>query len=194
MLSRSRTLRCSRLSRRVRGQCSRTVAPDLASLLADVLAEVTALRADVERATSRNRVQQQQVDKLHAELQEHKNGLLAHLQRPWAMGLIQLYDALNREAKDMAVAEAVFSAKDVAAMMDGFREDVEIVLDQQGVRTFKTPGERFDPTHQTAVKTIPAPTAELAGMVLLRLRPGFEQNGRILRKEWVCVYADTVMK
>lgn len=194
MPNRFRTARSCRLPRRRREACKRVAATEAPSLLTDVLAEVTALRADVERATSRNMVQQQQVNTLHAELQEHKNGLLAQLQRPWAMGLIQLFDALNREAKDMAVAEATFSAKDVALMMEGFRDDVEIVLDQLGVNTFKSSDTRFNPVRQTAVKTIPAPEPHLAGMVLLRLRPGFEHNGKILRKEWVCVYADCVQK
>lgn len=194
MPNRFRTARSCRLPRRRREACKRVAATEAPSLLTDVLAEVTALRADVERATSRNMVQQQQVNTLHAELQEHKNGLLAQLQRPWAMGLIQLFDALNREAKDMAVAEATFSARDVALMMEGFRDDVEIVLDQLGVNTFKSSDTRFNPVRQTAVKTIPAPEPHLAGMVLLRLRPGFEHNGKILRKEWVCVYADCVQK
>lgn len=147
------------------------------------------LRHGLDQALNRNTLQQQQLDRLHTELQEHKNGLLRKLQHPWAMGLVQIYDVLNRSEKDLCVEQQTMTSKDVAAMLESYRQDVEIVLEQQGVTAYKTPGKRFDPARQTAIKTVPAPEPELAGLILLRLRPGFEQEGRVLRKEWVCVYA-----
>lgn len=154
-----------------------------------LLQQVEALRGDLELAIGRNTIQQGLLDRLHAEVQEHRNGLLQKLQHPWAMGLVQVYDALNRGAKDLAVGTAPLTSREVGTMLEGFRQDVEIVLEQQGVTPYNAAGDRFDPVRQTAIKTVPAPEPKLAGLVLLRLRPGFEQEGRILRKEWVCVYA-----
>lgn len=163
----------------------------MVSMLERLLDATEAMREELDRAVARNTLQQQQIDRLHAELQEHRNGLLTRLQHPWVMGLIQIYDSLNRGARDQSVATADLAPKDAAAMLEGFREDVEIVLDQQGVVPFQAPGDRFDPVRQTAVRAVTAPEPALAGLVLLRLRPGFEQDGKILRKEWVCVYSES---
>lgn len=159
------------------------------SRLDELCRQVEALRQEVTEAASRNGVQQTLLDRLHAEVQEHRNGLLQKLQQPWVMGLVQVYDALNRGAKDLAVSTENMAPRTVSELLEEFRQDVEIVLEQQGIVPYNAPGDRFDPQRQTAIKTVPAPEEELTGLVLLRLRPGFEQDGRIVRKEWVCVYA-----
>lgn len=163
-----------------------------ASRLDELCRYVQALRGEVAEAVGRNDVQQTLLDRLHAEVQEHRNGLLQKLQQPWVMGVVQVYDALNRGAKDLAVATENMTPRTVSELLEEFRQDVEIVLEQQCVVPYTTPGDRFDPLRQTAIKTVPASDESLTGLVLLRLRPGFEQDGRILRKEWVCVYASPV--
>ncbi len=133
---------------------------------------------------------ERQITRLHDELQEHRRDLVAKTKRPVIQGLVRLHDdlgkvvaALHRKPAEELTAERFFRA------LDGFADDLELLLAQHGVEPFTLPGETFDPRRQTAIRTEAADDPEKAGVVAARLRPGFAEGESVLQKERVAVYA-----
>ncbi|MDA8019821.1 MAG: nucleotide exchange factor GrpE [Thermoanaerobaculia bacterium] len=130
-----------------------------------------------------------QIDALHRDLQEHKQDLLARALRPILAGLVRLYDDLGRAADGVQERAEDLIPSEAAQFLREFREDVEILLDENGVLVFSEPVERFDPQRQTARKTLDTDDPERVGQIARRVRPGFERDGLVLQKERVDVYA-----
>lgn len=137
-----------------------------------------------------DRFREDQVDKLHAELQEHKRDLLGRAVQPVLQGLIRLHGDLGRTVEALRDKDPEeLNPQRFFGVLDGFQEDLELLLERHGVSRFENPGEVFEPARQTALRTESAPRAELVGRILARIRPGFEQGDVLLRKEGVAVWA-----
>lgn len=132
---------------------------------------------------------ERQIEALHSELQEHKRGLLGKAIRPLISSLVRLHDNLGRVAIELRDRqEDALSHLEAAQILEEFQDDVEIVLEDNGIRLFQEPTEHFEPRRQTASQTIETPDSELVGLILRRLRPGFERDEQVLQKERVAVY------
>jgi molecular chaperone GrpE (heat shock protein) len=136
-----------------------------------------------------DRAKDQQISLLHDELQEHKLDLLGRAKRPLLQGMIRLHDdlgkvvaSLRRKPDEDLTAERLFQ------VLEGFREDLEMILGQNGVETFQTPAESFDPARQTSLKTEPTTEESRVGTIAARLRPGFNEGEVLLQRERVAVY------
>jgi molecular chaperone GrpE (heat shock protein) len=132
---------------------------------------------------------QQQIDRLHAELQEYRTDLIAKTKRPLVNGLIRLHDDIGRlleglKSKPLEQLEPEQFLKAIG----GIQEDIEILLDQNGVTAFRESTEEFQPRRQRAVKNQPTTDEKLVGQIIERLKPGFEQGNEIIQKERVSVY------
>jgi len=137
-----------------------------------------------------DRFREEQVDTLHAELQEYKQDLLGRTVQPVLQGIIRLHGDLAKTVEALqAKAPEELTPERFFRVLDGFHEDLELLLERHGVSRFGNPGEVFEPARQTALRTEPAPRADLAGRILARIRPGFEQGNVLLRKEGVAVWA-----
>ena len=148
------------------------------------------LREELERRWTLDRFREEQVDNLHAELQEYKRDLLGRATQPLLQGLIRLHSDLSKTVDALREKDsAELTPERFFAAFGGFREDIEVLLDRHGVSPFETPGDLFRPERQTALRTEPAPSTELVGRIHSRLRPGFEQGTVLLRKEGVAVWA-----
>jgi molecular chaperone GrpE len=131
----------------------------------------------------------QQIDRLHDELQEHKKDLLARTTRPWIHGLIRLHDdlgrttdALGEKPPEELTTERFFKT------LAGFGDDLVLLLERNGVHPFEAPGEDFDPRRQTTVRRVETDEPERVGRIAERVRPGFEQGAVVVQKERVAVY------
>ncbi|HEX4955377.1 MAG TPA: nucleotide exchange factor GrpE [Thermoanaerobaculia bacterium] len=132
---------------------------------------------------------EQQIDRLHAELQAHKGDLLLRAQQPLLRGLIRLHDDLGRLADALAErAGEELTRERFQSYLAGFRDDVETLLDQHGVTRFEAPGESFDGRRQLAARTCQTAEPALVGQLAERLRPGFELGDSLLQKERVAVF------
>lgn len=148
------------------------------------------LLGEVESRWARDRFREEQVDTLHAELQEYKRDLLGRTVQPVLQGIIRLHGDLAKTVEALQAKDPEeLTPERLFRVLDGFHEDLELLLERHGVSRFETPGEVFEPTRQTALRTEPAPRAEQAGRILARIRPGFEQGDVLLRKEGVAVWA-----
>lgn len=150
---------------------------------------VADLREMLEVRASYDRFKEDQITKLHAELQEYKADFLSKITRPLLLAIIKLHDDIGRLTDGVRKKpKEALTVDQLMEMIGGIQEDVEVLLQQSGVVAFRGNGEAFDPARQSAARVTPAPSADLLGRVAERLRPGFEQGATILQKERVVVY------
>ena len=132
---------------------------------------------------------ERQIDTLHAELQGYRDDLVAKAARPLVQGMLRLHDDVGRVLSSLRKKDpAELTAERFFRAIEGFREDLEIVLDHHGVEAYSEPGDAYVPQRQRTLETVATSDPERAGQVAHRLRPGFEHGGEILRKEQVAVY------
>ncbi len=155
----------------------------------DVFVQVRILVEKLENKLALDRFREQQIDKMHAELESHRQGLVDRLLLPLVTGIVRLHDSVSRlqtvlsnEPPDKLTPERLLK------MVDNFREDLELVLDHGGIQLFTEPSEVLNPHRQLAQKMVPTPDETLVGRIVERLRPGFERDGRVIQKERVSVY------
>lgn len=136
-----------------------------------------------------DRFREEQIDRLHAELQIYKNDLVSKQARPLIQGIVRLHDDLGRSVTTLRQKppEELTPEKLFRQLAD-FQDDIELLLGQHGVERFETPGEEFDPRRQTVARTVPTDDPGHVGRIAERVRPGFEQGETILQKERVAVY------
>lgn len=132
---------------------------------------------------------QQQIDLLHSELQKYRTDLIAKTNRPIINGLIRLHDDIGRLVEKLkSCPPEQLNHNRFFKVIDGIQEDIEILLDQNGIITFRESFEEFSPRRQQAIKSIPINEKDLNGVVAARIRPGFEIGNEIIKKERVTVY------
>jgi len=142
-----------------------------------------------ERKLAYDDTKQQQIDRLHAELQKHQADLIAKTNRPLINGLIRLHDDVGKLVNNLKRRpdEELAPSRFYKAFAD-VQDDIEILLDQNGVVSFTEQGEILDPRRQRVVRQIQTPDEKLNGTIAERLRKGFEQADDLIQKERVSVY------
>jgi molecular chaperone GrpE (heat shock protein) len=162
------------------------VAPTATDALSSSALET--LRA-VERKLSDDRFREQQVERLYAELEAHRKGLVDQLMRPLVDGIIGLHEDAARAVADLRnEPPEALTPERFLAWVEGVRSDMESLLDDVGYVRFVEPSPSFNPQRQTAVRSVPTGDPALVGQVAERVRPGFECGGRVVHKERVVVY------
>ncbi|WP_214110314.1 nucleotide exchange factor GrpE [Acrocarpospora catenulata] len=135
-----------------------------------------------ERAAHRELI----IDRLHAENQELRRGLLHEAMTPVRSGLYRLYDTVRREA---ARLDGDGGQGHLAPLLDAIAEEVAEVLARTGAERLEVgPGDRYDPALHRPVRTEPGPE----GVITAVLQDGFRlaEQDRILRKAQVAVGRD----
>jgi molecular chaperone GrpE len=130
-----------------------------------------------------------QVERLHAEVQQHREGLLERATRPLLNAVIRMHDDLGKATASLrARPPGEITPECTFRLLDGFREDLELLLSQHGVELFDPPGDLFDPRLHTALRTVATADPALAGRIAERLRPGFSHGDALLQKARVAVF------
>lgn len=149
----------------------------------------TALHEAFEDKIHFDRAREAQLDRLHAELQRHKDDLLARVQLPILRDLIAVHDDL---AKLLAHWEELPAERRewpaLRRSLGTFAEQMVDVLSRYGVSPYEEEDAAFNPKTQRAVRAVPTPEAALDRRVARRVRPGYRYNERPLRPEEVDVY------
>jgi molecular chaperone GrpE len=127
------------------------------------------------------------VDRLHAELQEYKQGLFLNILRPVFVDLIQLHDDMGKMVA--AQPEPEGDVARLLALIQGFQQGIEDILYRQGVEPFAQDDDAFDPRRQRALSTVPTDDPGLNKRVAARLRKGFQAGDKVIRPEMVTVYS-----
>lgn len=150
---------------------------------------ITEILNAFEQKLAYDTTKQQQIDSLHEQLQKHRSDLIARTNRPLVNGLIRLHDdvgklveSLEKKPLDQLDPERFFKE------FRGIQEDMEILLDQNGIVAFTEPVEQFEPRRQRVIKRVETSEQLLVGTIAKQLRPGFEQADDLIQKERVWVY------
>ena len=161
----------------------------LARLEARIEAGIAEVLAEFRGKLAYDATKQEQVDRLHAELQGHRADLVGKAVKPLLLGLVRLHDDVGkvlgalREKPEADLTPALL-LRHIAEIQD----DVALLLGQHGAETFTVMGDAFDPRRQTAARMVPTDDAARVGGVAARVRPGFEIGDAVLQKERVAVY------
>jgi molecular chaperone GrpE len=159
----------------------------IAALGEDLNRKLDALSTLFNREIRAESTREKVVDRLHAELQEYKQGLLLGILRPVFIDLIQLHDDMGKMVAAQPEPEG-----EVARLLElirGFQQGIEDILYRQGVEPFAQADDAFDPRRQRALSTVPTEDSTLNKRVAARLRKGFQAGDRVIRPEMVTVYS-----
>ena len=155
----------------------------MASGFADVLQEFRGKLA-------LDRFKEEQITRLHEELQDYRNDLISRTTRQILQGLIRFHDSLGKVTASLRQRPAEELTPELFfKQLEGFQDDVELLLGQHEVERFEVPGEEFDPRRQTSVRTLYSEDPAQVGRIAERVRSGFRQGETLLQKERVAVYA-----
>jgi molecular chaperone GrpE len=130
------------------------------------------------------------IDRLHEELQEYKADLVLKINKPLALEMIQIYDALSEliASRSTAGGEAAVEAKLMRAL-GNLQTDIEDALYRHGYEPFTTDQPLFDPRRQRVRKAVPADDPTRDKTIAERVRRGFRYEGKnVVRPEIVNVY------
>jgi len=162
----------------------------LVSLEGGVHRKLDTLQTAFDREIRAEAIREKVVDRLHAELQEYKQGLILGILRPVFVDLIQLHDDIGKMATPTTPTDEPHpEVNRLLAMIVGYQQAIEDILYRHGVETFTQEGETFDPRRQRALHTVPTDDPALSKKVATRVRPGFQSNDKVIRPEFVAVYA-----
>lgn len=147
------------------------------------------LHREIREKAALDRFREDQIDRLHAELQTYRNDLVTKVARQLMQGLVRLHDDLARAAAGLRLKPlAELTPETLFCQLADFQDDVELLLGQHGVERFEGVGEAFDPRRQTVVRKVPTDDPNWVGLVAERVRPGFEQGETLLQRERVAVF------
>ncbi len=163
----------------------------VAALGEGLVARLDALQARFDREVRAEATREKVVDRLHAELQEYKQGLVLNILRPVFVDLIQLHDDIGKmaDARPPAGGEAGAEVGRLLDLMRGYQQGIEDILYRQGVEPFSLEGDTFDPRRQRALATVPTDDPGLNKRVAARLRKGFQAGDKVIRPEMVTVHS-----
>jgi len=151
--------------------------------------KVAALQTLLEREMRAESTREKVVDRLHAELQEYKQGLLLSILRPVFVDLIQLHDDVGKMGGSLADSAAeTIDPKRMQSVFADIQQGIEDILYRQGVEPFTHDDENFDAKRQRAVSTVPTTDPALARQIASRHRKGFATSDKVIRPEVVSVY------
>lgn len=154
-----------------RPESSRVVGTALGGRLAELAAELAAVRQVLATLDEHAAVRDRAFDRLHEDLERLWSGERHQAVRPLLTDLQRLRDDLLRQA--VALPADVTSAQ-VAALLESFAYDIEQTLARGGIEVLHPEvGSPFDPSRQRAAEAVPAMRAELEGTVAAVLSDGY---------------------
>ena len=118
--------------------------------------------------------------------------------RPIFLGLIGIADRCEQQTvkyrkifnryKSNGNKTAVKFIRFLVEAREADRIEIESLLANYSVQTFKQCDEKFDPKSQKCIKRIKCDDPEKQGVVYERVLPGYCRDGVIIRQEYVSVY------
>lgn len=121
------------------------------------------------------------LDKLHHENEQLRCAELERSRDPVVRDLISLADTCLRNGRAWGQRDVV-TPDDVYRVLREVADDVELILERQGVETF-TPetGTNFDRREHRVVRSVDTSDALRNGVIAEILKPGYRIGNRILR-------------
>lgn len=159
------------------------------SLGRQVLDTLQSLQHQFETKLQYDAAKDRQIDRLHEQLQEARQGLDQRILRPIFMELISLYDDLFKYREALQAQGPQDLVAVVARNLESFQIKIEEMLRRAGVEIFTVTEQTFRGDRQRSLVTHETTNPALDKQVAIRLRPGFMYDGKVLRPEWVETYS-----
>ncbi len=164
------------------------ISPISANLL-EINRRLDSIESTAEIRLTRDTNQQSIIDRLHAELQVHKDGLVLKLLQPLAIDLISVVDDIGRTIdRNQPGAGSAQSVEKLVENFGALREELEVILERYGFVASVNDQEIFDPHTQRSVRRVATPDATLDRKIAQRLGKSYSYGGRQVRPELVAVY------
>lgn len=136
------------------------------------------------------------IDKLHEENQQLKNDLYKKLTIPFINGLIALIDDYNLlfinhkeiEIENFDKEQLINNREKLLKQFGYIVDDLDDLLNKNGVESFNTPSDSFNPSEQKIIEVISTDNEQLDKKIAKRIKKGFRFNGSIIRPEYVSCY------
>ena len=135
------------------------------------------------------------IKELHKELQQHRQGMLADVAKPYLRSVMKIHERLWDTARYYAREEVRKEADAYARFLRKVESDVvavqDMLEDDFGVSYFEAEaGGEFRPKEQHALKTVATTDAALAGRVAECLYGGFrmEETGKVVKAAQITLY------
>lgn len=123
-------------------------------------------------------------DKMYDELASYKKDLYAKLVGPFINETISLIDDYERLIERIDTIDQDKLIK----YIKGIPEDLEGILDNNGVERYSDDTEKFNPKTQRVIKTIPTGNKDKDNIISERTRKGYRWNGVMLKPEMVKIF------
>lgn len=123
-------------------------------------------------------------DKMYDELASYKKDLYAKLVGPFINETISLLDDYERLVDKI---DSIDKEK-LVRYVKGIPDDLENLLDNNGVERYCDDTEKFNPKTQRVVKTIFTGDMGLDNIIAERIRKGYRWNGVMLKPEMVKIF------
>ena len=144
---------------------------------------------ELNRTMSSSRADKSTIESLHEELQKSRQGLLEQAMRPLLLDIIGLHDRID-DRKQFLGLEGDTEDTGPLKMLTDIGQEVQDILELQGVTLFTEEGDVFNPARQRILATVPAPDETRIGQITRRFHPGYEieSTATVLRMEHVEAY------
>lgn len=123
-------------------------------------------------------------DKMYDELAGYKKNLYAKLMGPFINETISLLDDYERFVGKI---DSIDKEK-LVKYVKGIPDDIENLLDNNGVERYSDDTEKFNPKTQRVIKTILTGDIGLDNIIAERTRKGYRWNGVVLKPEMVKIF------
>jgi molecular chaperone GrpE len=142
----------------------------------------------LEKKIMYDQFKEEQIKRLHGELQQYKQGFAESLLGPVIKQLVRYVDQITRQVAALREKPAEqLGPERLFKELEGVRDDLELILEDAGVVVFRQPDSKFDPRRQQARLTEETGDESQHGIIAERLLPGYELNGKLVEKERVKV-------
>ena len=135
------------------------------------------------------------IKELHKELQQHRQGMLSDVAKPYLRSVMKIHERLRDTARYYARAEVRTEEDAYGRFLRKVESDVltvqDMLEDDFGVSYFEAEaGGEFRPKEQHALKTVATTDAALAGRVAECLYGGFrmEETGKVVKAAQITLY------
>ncbi len=132
---------------------------------------------------------EQQIARLHEELQEYKRGFADTLLKPFVIQLVRFLDQMPRHVESLKTKPAEEVTRErLFNELENVTEDLQMILENVGVEVFRSTETRFDPRLQQARLTVEVYEPEKHQIVAESLLSGYKLDGKLIEKERVKVF------
>lgn len=123
-------------------------------------------------------------NKMYAELAVYKKGIYAKLMSPFVNATISLLNDYERIIEKIDTLDTDRLIK----YFKGIPDDLESILEDNGVERFTDSPAKFNPKAQRVVRSVPTGDKEADKTVAESIRKGYSWNGVMLKPEMVVIY------